>query len=169
MRVEPAVRVHTGIQQQTDVVGMRQHTVDERPRQLAQLLLALGIPEQILAFLADRDVGVHAVAVDTDHRLGQERGGESHARRHLPADQLVELDLVGGRDDLAIGVIDLELRRGDLRVVLFVLEPHGALDFSGRVDEGPQWIAGERMVVAARIDVLECPESRDSAARRPLP
>src|SRR6266436_4391984 len=40
-------------------------------------------------------------------------------------------------------------------MILFVLEAHGALDFSGGVDEGAQRVAGERVVIAAGVDVFE--------------
>ena len=40
-------------------------------------------------------------------------------------------------------------------MVLLVLEAHGALHFGGRVDEAAQRIAGQRMVVAAGVDVVE--------------
>ena len=62
-----------------------------------QLFLSLGIPEQVLAALADRNVGVHAASVDADDRLGQEAGGHAQAGGHLAADQFVELNLVGRR------------------------------------------------------------------------
>ena len=80
------------------------------PAELAELLFALGIPEQVLAAFADGDVGVHAAAVHADDRLGQERRGQAHLGGDLAADQLVELDLVGGRDDFAVAVVDLKLR-----------------------------------------------------------
>src|SRR6476659_5151258 len=40
-------------------------------------------------------------------------------------------------------------------MVLLVLKSHGALHFGGCVDERAQKIAGQRMVVAAGVDVLE--------------
>ena len=76
-------------------------------------------------------------------------------RRHLAADQFVKLDLVGGGHHFGVAVVDFELRGRDLGVVLFVLEAHGALHFGGGVDESAQRIAGQRVVVAAGVDVLE--------------
>ena len=125
------------------------------PADLAELLFALRIPEQVLAVLADGNVGVHAAAVHADHRLRQEGRGQAHVGRHLAADQLVELDLVGGGDHFAVAVVDFELRRRDFRVVLLVLEAHGALHFGGGVDERAQRIAGQRVIVAAGVDVFE--------------
>ena len=125
------------------------------PSHLAELLLALRIPEQVLAVLADRNVGVHAAAVDADHRLGQERCRQPHVGRHLAADQLVELNLIGRGDDFAVAVVDFELRRRDFRVVLLVLEAHGALHFGGGVDERAQRIAGQGVIIAAGIHVFE--------------
>ena len=75
--------------------------------------------------------------------------------RDLAADQLVELDLVGGGDDLAVVVVDLELRRRDFGMVLLVLEAHRALNFGDRIDEVAQRIARQRVVVAAGVDVFE--------------
>ena len=100
-------------------------------------------------------VGVHAVAVDADDRLRQEARCQAHLRGHLAADQLVELDLVGGGDHFGVAVVDFELRRRDFGVILLVLEAHRALHFGGRVDELAQRIARQRMIVAARVDVLE--------------
>ncbi len=155
VRVQPPVSVDARVEHQADVVGVREDPVDELPGELAQFLIALGVPAKILAAFADRHVRVHPVAVDTDHRFGQERRGEAHAGGDLPADQLVELDLVGRRDDFAVAVVDLELRRRDFGVVLLVLEPHGPLHFGRRVDERAQRITGERVVVPAGVDVLE--------------
>ena len=125
------------------------------PAELAQLLFALGIPEEVLAVLAHRNVGVHAAAVDAHHRLGQEAGGHAHLGGDLAADQLVELDLVGRGDHLGVAVVDFKLRRRDLGVILLVLEAHGALHFGGGVDERAQRVAGQRVIVAAGVHVLE--------------
>ena len=116
---------------------------------------SLRIPEEVAAVLADRNVGVHAAAVDADDRLGQEARRHAELRCHLAADQLVELNLVGCQDDVAVAVVDLELRRRDLGMVFFVFEPHRALHFGHRVDEVAQRIARKRVVVAAGVDVLE--------------
>ena len=155
VRIEAAIGIHAGIQHQADVVAVSEDAVDEVPAQLAELFLALGIPEEILAVLGDGDVGVHAAAVDADDGFRQEAGGQAHLVGDLAADQLVELDLIGGGDDFAVAVVDLELRGRDFRVILLVLEAHRALHFGGGVDEGAQRIAGERVVIAAGVDVLE--------------
>ena len=115
----------------------------------------VGVPEHVLAVLADGDVGVHAVAVHAHDRLGQEAGGHAHLGGDLAADQLVELDLVGGVDHFGVAVVDLELRGRDLGVILLVLEAHGALHFGGAVDERAQGVAGQRVVVAAGVHVVE--------------
>ena len=112
-------------------------------------------------------VGVHAAAVDADDRLRQEARGEAHVGGDLAADQLVELNLIGCGDDFAVAVVDFELRRRDFGVVLLVLETHGALHFGGRVDERAQRIAGQRVIVAAGVDVLELAGFVSSGARRP--
>ena len=64
---------------------MRQNAVDEVPSELADLLFALRIPEDVLAFLRDGHVGVHAAAVHAHHRLGQERRRHPQLVRHLAA------------------------------------------------------------------------------------
>ena len=56
---------------------------------------------------------------------------------------------------LDVGVVQLELRGSDLRVVLLVCEAHGALHFGGGVDEQAQRIARQRVVVAAGADEVE--------------
>src|SRR5260370_39621566 len=134
------------------VAGKRIH---ELPAELAEFLLAIGIPEDILAVLADRAVGVHAVAIDPNYGFRQEAGRESHIGGHLAANQLVQLNLVGSGDDFAVAVVDFELRWRHFRVIFLVLETHGALHFRGGVNKSAQWIAGERMVVTAGIDIFE--------------
>ena len=137
---------------------------------MLSLLFALRIPEEVLAVLADGDVGVHAAAVDAHDRLRQEADAvKPMLGGHLAADQLVELDLVGGRHHFAVAVVDFELRRRDFRVVLFVLEAHRALHFGGGVDEGAQRIAGQRVIVAAGVDVFELAGFVIVAARRRRP
>ena len=74
---------------------------------------------------------------------------------HLAADELVELDLIGGGDNFTVSVVNFELRGRDFGVVLLVLEAHGALNFRRGVDEGAQRVAGQRVVVAAGVYVLE--------------
>ena len=86
---------------------------------------------------------MHAAAIDAHHRLRQEARRETHLIGHLATDQLVKLDLIGGPDYVRIAVIDFELLRRDFRVVLLVLEAHGALDFGGRIDKRSQRIAGQ--------------------------
>src|SRR6476646_5604759 len=109
MRIKPAIGIHAGVEHQANVVAVGENAVDKRPAQLAQLFFALRVPEKVLAVFADGNVGVHAVAVHANHRLGQERCGQSHAGGDLAADQLIELDLVGGGNDFAIAVIDFKL------------------------------------------------------------
>ena len=109
-----------------------QDPVHELPGELAHLLFALRIPEDVLAVLGDRHVGVHAAAVHADDRLRQEAGGQPHLGGHLAADQLVELDLVRRRDHFGVAVVDFELRGRDFGVILFVLEAHRALHFGAR-------------------------------------
>ena len=79
----------------------------------------------------------------------------SHLRCDLPADQLVEGDAIGGGDDVAVVVVDLELRGRNFRVVFLVLEAHRALDFGDRIDKRTERIARQRLVIAAGVDVLE--------------
>ena len=125
------------------------------PAQLAELFFALGVPEQVLAAFADGHVGVHAAAVHAHHRLRQETGGQSHVGRDLAANQLVELDLIGCRHHFAVPVVDFKLRRRHFRMVLLILEAHGALHFGRGVDEGAQRVAGQRVIVSAGVDVFE--------------
>ena len=76
---------------------------------------------------------------------------------HLAADELVELHLVRRDARLGVGVVHLELRRRHLGVVLLVAEAQGALRLGRVVDEPPQRVARQRVVVAARRDELERP------------
>ncbi len=155
VRIQPPVRVHARVQQQADIVAVRQNPVQELPPELAQLLLALRIPEQVLAVLAHRNVGVHPAAVHPNHRLGQEARAHPHLVRHLAADELVKLDLVRRRHYFGVAIVDLELRGRNFRVILLVLEAHRALHFRRAVDELPQIVARQRVVVAARVHILE--------------
>ncbi len=74
---------------------------------------------------------------------------------NLAANQFVELDLIGGRDDFAIAVIDFELRRRDFRVIFFILKTHGALYFGHAVNERAERIARQAVIVTAGVDVFE--------------
>jgi hypothetical protein len=85
VRVEAAIGIHAGVEDQADVVAMRENPVHEVPAELAELFFALGVPEEIFAVLADGNIGVHAVAIYTDDRLGQETGGQRHLGGHLAA------------------------------------------------------------------------------------
>ena len=134
---------------------MCEDAVHEVPAKFAELLLALGIPEQVFAVFADGDIGVHAAAIHADHRLRQEARREAHVRGHLAANQLVKLNLVRGGNHFAIPVVDFELRRRDFRVIFLVLESHRSLHFRGRINKRAQRIARQRMVVTAGIHVFE--------------
>src|ERR1035441_6552207 len=113
---------------------MRQNAIHKLPRELRDLLFALRIPEQILRALRDRHIGVHAAPVDADDWLGKEARRHSHLGCDGAADQLVELDLVGSRHHFAVSIVDLELRRCNLRMVLLILEAQRALGFQNEKD-----------------------------------
>ena len=98
---------------------------------------------------------MHAAAVHAHHRLRKEAGGQAHVGRDLAANQFVDLDLIGCSHNFSIPVVDFKLRWRDFRMVLFVLEAHGALHFGGSVDERAQRIAGQRVIVATGVDILE--------------
>ena len=98
---------------------------------------------------------MHTAAVDTHHRLGQEAGGHAVQGGHLPADQIVELNRICSSQYLGVAIVDFELRRRNLRVILLVLEAHRALHLGHGVNELAQRVAGERVVVAVGVDELE--------------
>ncbi len=143
------------VEDQAEVVGVRQDALDEAPARGCQAVLALLVVEEVLPLAGQRHVGVHAVAVDPGDRLGQEAGGHFHPRRDLTRQQLVELHLVGGDGRLGVGVVHLELRRRHFGMVLLVGEAHRPLHLGGAVDEQPQRVAGQRVVVAAGRDEVE--------------
>ena len=122
---------------------------------LGKLLFTLFVPEEIGLALGDGDVGVHAAAIDAGDGLGQEASGIAHVGGDLAAEQLVELDLVGRGDDLAVAEVDFKLAGRYFGVVLLVLEAHGALHFGGGVDELAQRIERKRVVVSAGRDEFE--------------
>src|ERR1700735_3109920 len=155
MRVEAAISIHTRVEQETNVIAVREDLVHETPTKLGSLLLALRIPEKIFASLGDRNVCVHTRTVNARDRLWKEAGRHAHLRGHLATNQLVQLNLIGGRNDIAIRVVDLELRRSDFRMVFLVLETHGTLHFGSGVDELTERVTRERMIVSALVDVLE--------------
>ena len=70
---------------------------------------------------------MHARAIDPHDRLGQETCREPHLGGDLPADQFVNLNLVGRGHHFSIAIVDFELRGRDFRVIFFILEAHGAL------------------------------------------
>src|SRR5947209_610347 len=98
---------------------------------------------------------MHTVSVHPDDRFGQKASRQAHFGRYLTAYQLIELNLIGRRNHFCVAVIDLELRRSNLGVILLVLESHRALDISGTIDEVAQRIAGKRVIVAARVYVIK--------------
>src|SRR5262249_58358312 len=81
--------------------------------------------------------------------------GDSLLGGNLDTDHFVELNLVGCGNRSAIAVVDFKLGRRTLRVVLLILESHRALHLGGGIDEGAQRIAGQRVIVAAGIYILE--------------
>src|SRR5579871_2064630 len=134
---------------------MRQNAIRKLPSELRNLLLALRIPEDVLAVLRNRNIGVHAATIDADNRLRQEARRHTHLRSNLTADQLVQLNLIGSSNHFTIAVVDLELRRRNLRMVLLVFEAHRPLNLSRRIDELTQRIARQRVIVPALVDILE--------------
>ena len=70
MRIQAAIGVDARIQQHADIIAMGKNTIDKFPTQLAKVLLTLLIPEEILALLADGNVGVHTAPVHADNRFG---------------------------------------------------------------------------------------------------
>src|ERR1700733_15447027 len=106
MRVQSAIGVDTGIQQQAEIVPVSENAMYKFPADFAQLLFPFRIPEQILAALADRNVGVHSATIHSDHRLWQKGRCAAHSSRNLAANELVELNLVGRRHDLAVAIVD---------------------------------------------------------------
>src|SRR5215475_5744611 len=48
-----AIRVHARVEEQADVVAVREDAVDEVPAELAELFFPLGIPEEVLAVFAN--------------------------------------------------------------------------------------------------------------------
>ena len=85
VRVEAAVSVDAGIDEQADVVAVGEDAVDKVPAELAEFFLALGIPEEVFAVAANGNVGVHAAAIDAHDGLRKEAGGEAHIGGDLPA------------------------------------------------------------------------------------
>ena len=65
------------------------------------------------------------------------------------------MELVGGDQSLSVRIIELKLRRRDLRVILFVLETECPLTLGKTVDEEFERIVGQAVEVAATMDRLE--------------
>ena len=109
---------------------MGQNPVDKLPGQLRDLVLALRVPEQVLPVLGLTDTLVcMPLPFTPTNGLGRKHAVSPMLRGHLAANQLVDLDLIGGRYHFAVAVVDLELRRRNLRVVFLVLEAHRPLHF----------------------------------------
>src|SRR5208337_3715348 len=155
MRIEAAISVNAGILHEARVVSMREHTIQKLPSHLAEFLFTLRVPEQVLAVLADGYIGVHAASIHAHHWLGQERCSQPQVGGNLAADQLIQLNLIGSRSYLAVGVVDLKLRWRNFRVVLLVLESHRALHLGGGIDEQAQRVSRQRMKVAAGVYIFE--------------
>ena len=101
--------------------------------------------------------------------FGKKARRHTHPGGDLPADQLVELNLVRRCNHFAVAVVDFELRRCHFRVILLVLEAHRALHFRGRVDERAQRVARQRVIVAAGVHVFELAGFVVAALPHPAP
>ena len=98
---------------------------------------------------------MHAAAVDAHDRLGQEAGRVAHVVGNLAAQQLIKLNLIGRGYHFGIAEVDLKLAGRNFRVILLVLEAHGALHFGCRVDKHAQRIERQHVIVAAGVDEIE--------------
>ena len=78
MRVEAAVGVYAGVEEQANIVRTGDNAIDGAPRQRVSFSSPAGSQKGASLF-ADGDVGVHAATIDSDHRLGR-KGKEKPMR-----------------------------------------------------------------------------------------
>ena len=97
---------------------------DEGVGLLAQAALVGGIGEGVLAILEQAHVGVHAAAVDAEHRLGHERGVQAVLLCQRLDSQLEGHDVIGGVQGVGVLEVDLMLAGGDLVVGRLDLKAH---------------------------------------------
>ena len=155
VRIEAAIGIDAGVEDEAEIERVAEDAIKELPAEFGELLLALFVPEEIGLALRDRDIGVHAAAVDSGYGFGKEAGAVAVVVGDLTAEELVELNLVGRGHNFGVSEVDFELAGCDLGMVLFVLETHGALHLSGGVDELAERVERQRVVVAAGVYELE--------------
>ena len=153
--VQSAVGVHAGVQHQAHVFGRVQDAVGEVEAQFRHGVWSVLIVEKILSVAGQTHVGMHAAAVDAGDGFGQEGGGHVHGLGHLTAEQLVQLDAIGGDQGGGILEVHFELAGPNLGMVLLVLEAHGALHFRRGVDEAAQRVLGQAIEIAAGADQIK--------------
>ena len=134
---------------------MRKNSVDESPPILLSFSSPFGSQKRFLPSSLMETLVCMPLPLTPTTGFGRKRGGEAHVGCDLAADQLVELNLIGGGDNFTVPVVDFKLRRRDFGMILLILKSHGALHFGGGVDEGAQRIARQRVVIAAGIHVFE--------------
>ena len=83
-----------------------------------------GVGEYVLAVLEQAHVGVHAAAVDAEHRLGHEGGVQAVLLRQRLDGELEGHDVVGGAEGVGVFEVDLVLAGGHLVVGGLDLKAH---------------------------------------------
>ena len=150
-RYEPLVAVDGRVRDRRDGGGVFEDAREELLRRAAQVELVVLVVEGVLAVLEQRHVGVHPRAVDPRDGFGHERRVEFVFGRDGADDRPERRDVVGRRDRVVVGEVDLVLAAGDLVVGGLDLEAH-ALEPE---DDVPADVLGEvlrrEVEVATRV------------------
>lgn len=109
VRIKTPIRIDARIEDQTEIPGVMQNTVDETPAKRGNAIAPGGVVEQVRITARNRQVGMHSAAIDAGDRFGKETRRHAHLMRHLATDQFVDQHLIGGNRRFGVRVVHLEL------------------------------------------------------------
>ena len=151
---EALVGVHPLIRHGRDLVRMAQQAGDELAGDLRQAVRVAGVGEGVLVALEEREVGVHAGALDAGKGFRHEGGMNASLLGDLLDDEAHGHHRVGHREGVGVAQVDLVLTRS-----VFVL---GVFDANAHLLEGEHSpttqlardVVGRQVEVTAAIDGL---------------
>jgi len=123
-RHQSLVAVHSGVRDGRDRRRVLEDPCDEGVCRFGEVELVVLVVEGVLAVLEQREVRVHARAVDARDRLGHERRVEVVLCGDGADDGAEGADVVRRRERVVVFEVDLVLAPGNLVVARFDLEAH---------------------------------------------
>ena len=142
---EPLVGIDQRVGDGGHGAHMVQQTGDEGVGFLRESQRVARVGKHVFAILEQRHIGVHAAAVDAEHRLGHEGGVQAVLLRQRLDGQLEGHDVVGGGQRVGVLEIDLVLSSRDLVM--------GGLDFKAHLLKRHADFAAGALAVIERAQV----------------